>query len=331
VALRTASVRVAAGGEAGLDVTATADTLSTPYGGFARPVDPRVLRWRTLDPTVATVATGVGYTNTGPWVGAVVVGRAGGTTRVVAEADGVADTAEVLVLAGAPAGAALAAVALSRGGNGDHTCALDAAGAAYCWGDNRAGQLGDGTTSAHPGAVRVAGDARFTALATGPAHSCGLAADSTAYCWGDSAAVGRAGATAASSRTPRPVAGGRRFAALATSGVAGSTSVRSCALDAAGAVECWGGGVEPAPPPATAGRRFASLTVGFGYACGLTADGSGSCFNISGAGTAGPFAAGRQFTALVTSALWEGTTATCGTAGSATYCWSTRVGSPPAA
>lgn len=75
----------------------------------------------------------------------------------------------------------------------DHTCALDAAGAASCWGANDRGQLGTTTAGACPFAgqfacapapVAVEGGLSFTTLALGDAHTCGMVADGHVYCWG---------------------------------------------------------------------------------------------------------------------------------------------------
>lgn len=70
---------------------------------------------------------------------------------------------------------------------GSHHCALDAAGAAHCWGAGSFGQLGDGLYhwAGQLSPVAVAGGFLFQKIGLGSTHSCGVAAAGEAYCWGD--------------------------------------------------------------------------------------------------------------------------------------------------
>jgi len=65
-----------------------------------------------------------------------------------------------------------------------HTCALVSGGAAYCWGQNLHGQLGDGSTQNATRATPVAGDLRFRSIHAGGALTCGFSDDGSEYCWG---------------------------------------------------------------------------------------------------------------------------------------------------
>lgn len=65
-----------------------------------------------------------------------------------------------------------------------HTCALVSDGRAFCWGQNRQGQLGDGTNENRATPVAVAGDLRFSSIHAGGAQTCGIARDGSEYCWG---------------------------------------------------------------------------------------------------------------------------------------------------
>ena len=64
---------------------------------------------------------------------------------------------------------------LSASATGSHTCALDTDGAAYCWGRNADGQLGNGGTKDSLQPVAVAGGLKFVSISPGRFHSCGAA------------------------------------------------------------------------------------------------------------------------------------------------------------
>lgn len=66
-----------------------------------------------------------------------------------------------------------------------HSCALDDSGAAYCWGQNSEGQLGNNTTAGSTTPVLVAGGHSFVAIAAGDFHTCAMDAAGAVFCWGD--------------------------------------------------------------------------------------------------------------------------------------------------
>jgi len=65
-----------------------------------------------------------------------------------------------------------------------HTCGLNLAGSAHCWGKGTDGQLGDGRGETTFVPVAVAGGLAFDFVSGGGSSSCGIASDGFAYCWG---------------------------------------------------------------------------------------------------------------------------------------------------
>src|SRR5213592_735706 len=77
----------------------------------------------------------------------------------------------------------VAPVTLSAGS--DHTCGVAGSGAAYCWGTNTYGGLGDGTYGNNRlTPVAVSGGLTFAAVSGGALYTCGVTTSGAAYCWG---------------------------------------------------------------------------------------------------------------------------------------------------
>src|SRR2546426_11274389 len=97
---------------------------------------------------------------------------------------------------------------------GGHACGVTAAGAAYCWGDNFRGRLGDGTDTSRLRPVRVVSDERLAAVSAGASPTCALTAAGARYCWGRTDDGELGDGTETDQHTPALVTGGLRFATI---------------------------------------------------------------------------------------------------------------------
>lgn len=114
------------------------------------------------------------------------------------------------------------------------TVCASAKGKAYCWGDNRYGQIGDGTKESRRTPTPVGGLGTVTQVSTGWGSSCAVS-DATVYCWGDNQeqqlGTGASGATSA----PTPVT-----AVPGTVDAVDTAQGTSCARVEKATIYCWG-------------------------------------------------------------------------------------------
>ena len=254
---------------------------------------------------------------------------------------------------GALAGKTLAQISGTGGGQSINTCALDSAGAAYCWGVNDFGELGDGRTGGSsdvPVAVVTSGalaGKTVTQISAGYDHQCAVDAAGAAYCWGYDGFGELGNGRTGSSNVPVGVVTSGALAGKTLAQVSASW-YHTCAVDTTGAAYCWGenfgdsfgvSGVTQSSVPVPvdtsgvlSGKILTQLTAGQEHTCALDSTGAAYCWGSDAYGQLGDGSAGGPGPVAVdTSGVLAGKTLTQISAGyghtcaldssGAIYCW----------
>jgi len=208
-----------------------------------------------------------------------------------------ADTTATVITTPAPVSGGLTFAQVSAGAR--HTCGVTIRGAAYCWGLNASGELGNGTTTGPQQCslpsgfsspcsripVAVADDVSFARVNGGFDVTCAVATNGAAYCWGYNGAGALGNGTTADSPIPAQVSGGLTFATVSP----GFGEFHSCGLTTGGAAYCWGDNYSgelgtgtstssTTPVLVSGGLTFAQVSAGYRHTCGVTTEGVAYCW-----------------------------------------------------
>lgn len=184
-----------------------------------------------------------------------------------------------------------------------HSCALRPSGDLECWGDNRAGQLGDGSTRSRERSGPVRGIRGLIDVQAGRAHTCAIDQARQLWCWGDNrhGQLGLGSASMSRSLVPQP------SQVRALSGVIALDvgAYHTCALTDRQELFCWGdnqhgqagqaqGDIIPNPSKVSGIDRVKAVATGRAHSCALRSDGVLLCWGANNYGQLGDRApAGR--------------------------------------
>ncbi len=203
---------------------------------------------------------------------------------------GVGDDADDFVMQPLQVGDSFEWISVTAGSY--HSCGTQTGGRAFCWGDNRLGQLGDSTGLSRTYPMEVSSTAKWISLTSATTHSCGVDDSHQLYCWGDNTdgMLGRG-------REPQKLSPSEVLTGSVWLQVAAANEF-SCAIndDDAG-LYCWGknnagqlGINQPQdlPEPRKVGSdSWAYIATGSEHACGITQAGALYCWGEGSAGQVG--------------------------------------------
>lgn len=285
---------------------------ATLFDAAGRILIGRQITWSSSDTMVAPVSAE-----------GVVKGLALGSVNITATSEGHTGTAMVRIV--------LVFRSLTAGSS--HACGVTVTGAAYCWGFNFFGQLGDGSTTDKPLPTPVLGGLTFQSVSAGGTHTCGVTVTGAAYCWG----LGPLGTmlTGELATTPTEVSSGLTFQSVSTGGN------HTCGVTTDSVAYCWGGNLfgqlgdgtttdKTMPTPVVGGLKFLSVSAGgMNNTCGITTTGVAYCWGRNDWGQLGSTRTARFRTeptlvsgGLAFQSISSGSLHTCAvTPDGLAYCW----------
>ncbi len=223
-----------------------------------------------------------------------------------------------------------------------HGCVAMSDGTVRCWGNDRQGQIGDGTkgdaSGFRPVPRQVVGLTGAVEVTVGGSHSCARRGDGTVRCWG-SAAYGQLGDGSSgefvTKTSPVTVSGLSDAVSIAAGGI------HTCAARSNGTVACWGSNsrgqlgdgttgdanqVRISPVQVSGVIGASKVVAADSTTCALLTGGTVACWGWAGAGQVGDGTTGDGLHRRLSAVSATGLTGVTDLAGGADHLCASTVG-----